>query len=165
MLDVITLTCPNCGGKLQVSKDLERFACGYCGNEHVVKRSGGLVSLAPVVDSLVKIEAGVDKTASELAIRRLREDVSNLNKKLDSINERYTSKVIYGIIIAIVGGLAAFSIFFDSGFGVLAFGIMCLIIGGSMINNGMKRTSEERKLEQTLKERKAELKHHQNIVK
>ncbi|MFL7795121.1 MAG: hypothetical protein AB8I69_23480 [Anaerolineae bacterium] len=30
-LDSITLTCPSCGGKLQVTNDIDRFACTHCG--------------------------------------------------------------------------------------------------------------------------------------
>ncbi len=30
MADFVSLTCPSCNGKLQIGKDLERFACGCC---------------------------------------------------------------------------------------------------------------------------------------
>jgi len=74
----INLSCPSCGGKLQITNDLDRFACGYCGREHIVIRSGGIVSLSPVVDSLKGIKVGVDRTASELAIIRLEQEISVL---------------------------------------------------------------------------------------
>ena len=78
MPDFVTLTCPSCGGRLQITNDIERFACAHCGREHIVKRSGGIVSLAPVVDALKKVEAGVDRTASELAIARLEQELQQL---------------------------------------------------------------------------------------
>ncbi len=68
MADFVTLSCPSCGGKLQVTNDIDRFACGYCGQEHAVNRSGGMVFLKPVVDELRKVQSGVDKTAAEMAI-------------------------------------------------------------------------------------------------
>lgn len=74
MADFVILTCPSCGGKLQLTNDIEHFACAHCGNEHMVKRSGGVVTLA-VVEGLKKVQAGVDKTASELAIRRLPDEL------------------------------------------------------------------------------------------
>ncbi|MFN3333721.1 MAG: hypothetical protein ACK47M_14535 [Caldilinea sp.] len=40
MADFVSLTCPACNGKLQIGKDLERFACGYCGTEFIVNRGG-----------------------------------------------------------------------------------------------------------------------------
>ncbi len=46
MADFVSLTCPSCNGKLQIGKDLERFACGYCGTEFVVNRGGGDFALA-----------------------------------------------------------------------------------------------------------------------
>src|SRR5258706_205176 len=42
MSDFVTLTCPSCGGRLEITKDVERFACAHCGNEHVVRRAGAL---------------------------------------------------------------------------------------------------------------------------
>ena len=50
MLDFITLSCPSCGHKLQITDDIDRFACATCGNEYIVYRSGGVVTLKPVMD-------------------------------------------------------------------------------------------------------------------
>jgi len=74
MPDLITLSCPSGGGELNITNDIERFACGHCGREHVAKRAGGILSLSPVVEALKKVEVGVDKTASELAINRLQRE-------------------------------------------------------------------------------------------
>lgn len=71
MSDFMTLTCPTCGGKLQITEDIDRFACAYCGSEHIVRRSGGVVSLKPVMGLL-------EKTTSELAIMRLEGEQSDL---------------------------------------------------------------------------------------
>lgn len=46
MADFVSLTCPPCNGKLRIGKDLDRFACGYCGTEFVVNRGGGDFPLA-----------------------------------------------------------------------------------------------------------------------
>ncbi len=85
MADFVSLTCPSCNGKLQIGKDLERFACGYCGTEFVVNRGGGIVSLAPVVEGLKRVERGVDKTASEWAIVRLSKDIEALQREWQSV--------------------------------------------------------------------------------
>lgn len=34
MDDLITLTCPSCGGKLTVQKDATTYVCDYCGQSH-----------------------------------------------------------------------------------------------------------------------------------
>jgi ribosomal protein S27AE len=82
MPDFINLTCPTCGGKLQITNDIERFACGYCGNEHIVKRSGGVVTIAPIVEGLKQVQRGTDKTAAELALQRLQNERSTLKKQI-----------------------------------------------------------------------------------
>jgi hypothetical protein len=93
MADFITLTCLSCGGKLEITKDIERFACGYCGNEQIVKRGGGIVSLAPLVDEIKKIQTGVDKTSAELAITRLKNEIesikSTLNLTIQNLLKKY----------------------------------------------------------------------------
>ena len=78
MTDFVTLSCPSCGGKLEVTRDIERFACAHCGLEHMVKRTGGTVSLSPIVDALKKVEVGVDKTAAELAIVRIQKEIEDI---------------------------------------------------------------------------------------
>ncbi len=78
MSDFITLTCPNCGGRLEITNDVDRFACAYCGAEHLVRRGGGIVTLAPVLDGLRDVQVGVNRAASELAIHRLETEINRL---------------------------------------------------------------------------------------
>lgn len=75
MPNFVTLSCPTCGARLQVGNDLQRFACAFCGNEHIVKRAGGAVSLFPTLDGVERIQAGVDRTAIELTIARLEREI------------------------------------------------------------------------------------------
>lgn len=88
MSDFVTLTCPSCGGKLQITNDIERFACGHCGNEHMVKRGGGIVSLAPVVNELKKVAKSSDRTAIETTIIRLNGEISTLRDRSDELKRR-----------------------------------------------------------------------------
>lgn len=85
MTDFITLTCPSCGGKLKLTKDINQFACSHCGAEHIVRRGDGIVSLSPVVQGLANIRVGVDKTASELAIVRLTQEIRALQKQMANV--------------------------------------------------------------------------------
>lgn len=80
-MDLVNLSCPSCGGELEIKASVERFACGYCGTEHIVERSGGVVTLEPIVKELKGVKAGVDKTASELAITRLEAEIDKLEKE------------------------------------------------------------------------------------
>lgn len=117
----ITLSCPSCGGKLQITKSINRFACGYCGNEHIVHRESGIVYLEPIAEDIHHIRAGVDnirggvdKTAAELAIARLTKELKELEAELKaaekrnldgwlprSITER--AAIIISIILFIIG--------------------------------------------------------------
>ncbi len=46
MADLVSLVCPTCGGKLEVSKNAVSLTCQHCGNEHMVKHeSGGAIML------------------------------------------------------------------------------------------------------------------------
>ena len=81
MTDFITLTCPSCGGQLQITNDIEVFACAHCGTQHVVRRSGGIVSLKPV-------EGWLQKTASELAISRLEREIAELESQIEPLEEK-----------------------------------------------------------------------------
>jgi predicted RNA-binding Zn-ribbon protein involved in translation (DUF1610 family) len=46
MPDLISLTCPSCGGKLKVSRNATSLTCQHCGNEHMVKHdAAGAVQL------------------------------------------------------------------------------------------------------------------------
>lgn len=78
MANFIQLTCPACGGKLELNNTIDRFACAHCGTEHVVNRGGGIVSLQPVIEGLRRIQSGTDRTAAELALQRLRGEHSEL---------------------------------------------------------------------------------------
>lgn len=45
MGDLITLSCPSCGGKLEVDANTSILICQHCGTEHIVNRSGGSITL------------------------------------------------------------------------------------------------------------------------
>ncbi len=100
MPELVTLTCPSCGAKLEIGEDIERFACSHCGNEHIVKRSGGIISLMPVLEQIKKVRIGVDKTASELAIKRLKEEIREIQAKMPSEEK--------GCLISVLGWITGF---------------------------------------------------------
>lgn len=71
----VLLTCPNCGGKLEIYDDTDRFACSFCGGEMLVQRRGGAVSLKTIESAIRRVQAGTDKTAAELALPRLQAEI------------------------------------------------------------------------------------------
>lgn len=88
MADYISLTCPTCGTKLKITDDMNNFACGHCGSEQIVKREGGAISLAPLVESEKGTNDGVDKTESELAIPRLEKEIKQFESVISEMREK-----------------------------------------------------------------------------
>jgi hypothetical protein len=145
MSDLINLSCPSCLAKSQVTKELERFACASCGSEHVIKRSGGIVSLSPVVGAIKEVKHGFDKIAAELVIIRLKKDLIDLNNDLENLQkggfgwEVYILFLIIGLLLTIAGSLLTIAgiifpisstmtpIFYISGIPLLIFGIIGII--------------------------------------
>ena len=94
MADFITMTCKSCGGKLQITPEIEDFACMYCGTEFKVKREGGIVALSPLVDEMKKVSVSTDKTASELAIARIRTDINTLFRDQETAEKEVSDLII-----------------------------------------------------------------------
>jgi predicted RNA-binding Zn-ribbon protein involved in translation (DUF1610 family) len=114
--DFITLTCPNCGGKLEITPDMERFACKFCGNEHIVRRTGSAVSLAPVVEGLKRVEGkfdqvltGSDRLAAEQTIQRLKAEITDLTQTIAGKEVAlktlgpHTGGLVASIIFSVIG--------------------------------------------------------------
>ena len=72
---LVTLSCPNCAGRLTIDFTQELFACGFCGANVRVERSGGTVSLSKITDVMASLQRGTDKAAAELALPRLKEEL------------------------------------------------------------------------------------------
>lgn len=73
--NIIPLKCCSCGAALEIAPDVDEFACGYCGGQQIVLRRGGTIALKLIGESVARIQRGTDRTAAELAVRRLREDL------------------------------------------------------------------------------------------
>lgn len=126
MSDFITLTCPSCSAKLQITNDVERFACGNCGNEHIIRRNGGIVSIAPIVESLTEFKTSIDINNAEHAIKRLREDIPKLEAKKRDVNQKFQA----AINIFDPNYITAKSKFMDSAKSIItgAIGGVCLLL-------------------------------------
>jgi len=106
-LRVLALNCVSCGSNLKITGDMEKFACGYCGTQQIVERRGGTVALKPLTDAISKVQAGTDKTAAELALRRLREELGILqHRRLQRMNIAISERQAT-VSRAVVGGAIA----------------------------------------------------------
>jgi uncharacterized membrane protein len=186
--DFITLACPSCGGKLNITSSLERFACGHCGNEHIVRRAGGTVSLEPVMDKLnqisdninsmgggiSRITAVAEKQAAETAIKRLRGEIEEQKKRMATLEgNTATTWMIFGIS-AVVMALSIFVLILDGGEtgilkaifipGALLGGLMTLIGLIAVISVTSSRKKEEQQIYASISQKEQELARNQQIA-
>jgi hypothetical protein len=71
MSNLITLTCPSYGGRLEVTNNTERYVCAHCGNAHIVDPGVRAESLA----------GEVEQVRLRMDIRQVEEDLSMLRKR------------------------------------------------------------------------------------
>jgi thiol:disulfide interchange protein len=72
---------------------MQHFVCAYCGTEVVVERRGGTITLKPLTDAIHKVQIGTDKTAAELAIRRLLDEREEIVGKSQEYQEQAQAKL------------------------------------------------------------------------
>ncbi len=72
---IIPLLCAGCGATLDITPQTDRFASSFCGLHQQVERRGGVVALKQVGDAIGRVQNGTDRTAAELAVRRLKREL------------------------------------------------------------------------------------------
>ena len=160
-LDSITLTCPSCGGKLQVTNDIDRFACAHCGTEQVVRRGGGIVSLSPVLDRLAEVEAEVDETVSELAVKQLSEEIAKLEIELEGARLRGKGLLITGIICLAIGLLFTLSDQLTIAVCFWIAGVVAIVASRSIASNN---TRKQGYLSVRIESKRSELMRHLSVI-
>lgn len=106
-MNVVSLSCRNCGAPLQIKEEMEQLACVHCGAQMHVERGGGTISLQ-MVEALGSIRTGAVQTAAELALARLEKELHSATsevihleteielgpERLESLTEHYKEKYI-----------------------------------------------------------------------
>lgn len=111
-LKIINLKCSGCGAPLEISPNMEDFSCGYCGAAQRVVRRGGTVSLSLIGDAIARVQAGTDKTAAELAIRRLRDTLEALTQthsaQSAALRNKHSAALAFWLIGAVLAAIFSF---------------------------------------------------------
>lgn len=180
--DFLTLSCPNCGGKLEITPDIERFACQHCGYEHIVRRIGGIVSLEPVVQMLGQITNGfshvgngmnrlsfnTEKQAAELTIKRLKEEIDELQAGMTRVCDKRWGVMAPGFVLLSCGGaaiLVSVGGLVPIDIGLIIAGILIpigIILIAASKNVGKK---DQEAIEQQVKQKETELQRNYDFVK
>jgi DNA-directed RNA polymerase subunit RPC12/RpoP len=121
MADLITLTCPSCGGQLQVTSDADRYVCQRCGNAHVIDPRERVESLTGEIKQMRLM----------MDIRQMEDDLAVLRKRKAKIEEmlaqqresQRTSKFLLRTlpitVVVIFGGFGVYTAYSGDGINVV----------------------------------------------
>jgi DNA-directed RNA polymerase subunit RPC12/RpoP len=132
-MSTIAALCAGCGARLSITPDLDQITCVYCGVTQVVRRNQGVIGLKRVEGAISRVQSGTDRTALELAIRRIKDDLGDARKKkadFDKTLEDFGQGVISKLIGAIVVGLTALLLLICS---IWTYAIFSLLITGFLV--------------------------------
>lgn len=143
-MQIISLKCTNCGGDLKIGPDVEHFACGYCGTSQVVHREGGIITLKSLEAAVAKVQLGTDRAAAELAVRRLKDELEDVNKEIRkivraSILEKEQSQGFLGKAAVVVGLIPFFWIMYYSPITSVIWGLVVVTITAYLIRQSRGR--------------------------
>ena len=96
---------------------MNRFACQHCGREHLVRRQAGHVELTPVLAKIERISQGMDRHASELAIKRLKGERREIKERQDEWRRElwHTKQDIANARTRMIAGLFIGMVLFNGG--------------------------------------------------
>jgi hypothetical protein len=114
-----------------------------------------------MVESLQRVERGVDRTASELAIVRIQQEIVELNKKRNSISDQTgAGAAAIGVFALIIAVLVSGS----SGTAMLVFGCLSVLFFAGAYFAGQDVVKEKQTIETQIAAKRAELQKHHAIV-
>lgn len=94
-MEFVSMTCRNCGGKLKIFKDADQIICQYCETEYLINFSNGAISIRLFSEGIKNIQSSSDKAASELALSRLRSEISDLDQKANLVLKEYSRNFVF----------------------------------------------------------------------
>jgi DNA-directed RNA polymerase subunit RPC12/RpoP len=161
-LQAILLECPNCGAQLQITDDLDRFACAHCSTSILVHREGGAVSLRRMEAVLHQVRDSTEKTAAELAIARYEKELAEVQALYKELDSRNSSTVGMGVgiggILLLIGASIAYVTSGESPFayGILLAGLYGVWRGMAAANNSpaSRLLPQMQQLRQRIEERR-----------
>ncbi len=175
---ILTLKCPSCGANLEISSDMEVSYCDYCGTRQIVERGSGTVALKLVSEAIARVQIGTDRTASELAIVRLRDELISVQVEWQELQEEkylLPEKREFPSMIKLLCavGMAILSFFLNIPIGGIFF-LFCFIYGlcteFAKPNASQRKASEARiaEMEQQIKAKynavKSEIEEHNSLL-
>ena len=168
-MKIVSLKCANCGASLDIGPDVEQFACGYCGAQQVVQRSGGIVSLRRMENTLREVKHGTDRTASELALQRLTAEAAAVQIERDEAIRQVKAKdesssTVVGLMM-IIGAVVSVWLIATYGWWAVPFVVLAAYIGFKSVSTASGKVAEIRRTAQArLAPLHKQIAHHRAIV-
>src|ERR1035438_3953435 len=128
---LINLNCVNCGARLEIRDDMDRFACGHCGTQMLVQRQGGAGPLKAVAEAIRKVQISADKTAAELALVRLEKELEIAKAREEQLVSAHDRSLGWSAVACGVAVLVGLSLLFSQSevfFAGAAF-VACRLVG------------------------------------
>jgi ribosomal protein S27E len=91
--DFITLSCPSCGHKLEITLDNDRFACAACGKEYLVEQSGGMITLKPMIRNPAEGMVEKDKMTNQRLDDSLLNEIKTLVNTISVLKQARGSRI------------------------------------------------------------------------
>jgi DNA-directed RNA polymerase subunit RPC12/RpoP len=190
MAEFVSLTCPACGAKLKETDKKDRFLCDYCGIQQLFDRKTQTVSYVPAKISSPQKSEVARESPSELASKRLRQEITDLETTLEEIGMVDSP---WGIAVCTIctflpqiflAGASAFGVWavgsltFIDGFelmmtrivlGIMAIGITSSAInviktGAEVISNSRRRFEKRKRILEQLSDTLTELNTYRNAA-
>lgn len=89
MTQTIIINCPTCGSTSSRKVGISDFVCSYCGTQYRVEYSSNGMFLYPILQSMQTLQTGMDRTAAELTVKRLKEEIYYLRVNIGPLMPEY----------------------------------------------------------------------------
>ncbi|MBC8255604.1 MAG: hypothetical protein H8E35_16465 [Ardenticatenia bacterium] len=99
MSESITLTCPACGNTLDIGEDISLFACASCGREHVVRRGGSIVSLAPAPEDAAPATNGAEQAMVDANVAQIKTEINQIQEALWEEKQGIPQESLYNFFL------------------------------------------------------------------
>lgn len=104
MAQWISLVCPACGETVRVPGQRPILACGFCGTELVMRQTGEVVSLAPVVEALRELEVEASWPGS-VTSAYARAEILDLLSEIDQLWLERRQDLYFSLRLTVVASL------------------------------------------------------------
>ena len=91
-MDLKKSNCPACGAPLIIEENSKNVNCVFCGSSLTIEYSKGKINASLNIDDMNNIARSISANSSELAIKRLKEEIRELKMQKEGIQASYNQR-------------------------------------------------------------------------